>query len=86
MKHAGINRGQVEQAASQQTAARGEAPSTQHQIYETVRLNIANRDRAIMDMIHDPRNPMTNADLAALVERRPSIYGRYRGLIGKLEH
>ncbi|MDE3021373.1 MAG: hypothetical protein KGI54_05890 [Pseudomonadota bacterium] len=46
--------------------------------------SIAKRDRAFMEMINDPKNPMTNADLKALILHRPAIYSRYKGFIGKL--
>lgn len=61
-----------------------DAMPTQQQLYETARRHMADLNRAVMDMIHDPDNPMTNADLAALVERRPEVYAHLRGLIGKL--
>lgn len=41
-------------------------------------------DRAVMEMIYCDLNPMTNEDLKALVERKPAVYGRYVGLVGKL--
>jgi hypothetical protein len=42
-------------------------------------------DRAVMDMINCKENPMTNADLESLIKRKPDVYGKYRGLVGKLK-
>lgn len=43
------------------------------------------RNRAFLDMINDPVNPLTNSDLKRLIERWPERYGMYSGFIGKLK-
>jgi hypothetical protein len=43
------------------------------------------QNRAFMDMVNDPVNPMTNADLEALIKRKPEKYSRFSGFLGKLK-
>ena len=59
--------------------------STQQQLYESSRQRLADSDHAFMELINHKTNPMTNADLAALIERRPEKYSRYSKYIGKLK-
>lgn len=47
---------------------------------KTFRLN-----SAFMELVNHPTNPMTAADLRALVARRPAVYGRFAGFIATLE-
>ena len=37
-----------------------------------------------MDLVNDPVNPLTNEDLESLIKKRPHVYGRFSGLVGKL--
>lgn len=57
---------------------------TQVQMFYQAQEQIAQADQHFMDMIKDPVNPLTNADLAALVEKYPQRWSRYSGYIGKL--
>lgn len=42
-------------------------------------------NEAFMDMVNDPVNPLTNADLEALIKRKPEKYERFCGFLGKLK-
>lgn len=55
---------------------------TQPQIYYEEQRAIGERDRFMMDLIHD--NDLTNQQLERLIKHRPDRYGRYEGFIGKL--
>ena len=54
---------------------------TQLQHYYSERKKIADRDRAFLEMVSDPINPMTRDDLIQLVKRHPDRYKRYEGYI-----
>jgi hypothetical protein len=57
---------------------------TQAQMFYQAHDQIAQANQQFMDMIKDPVNPLTNADLTALVEKYPRRWSRYSGYIGKL--
>lgn len=57
---------------------------TQKQMFYAEQQKIGERDRAVMEMIHDAANPMTRQDLDALIARRPNVYARYAGLRPRL--
>jgi len=57
---------------------------TQAQMFYDAVNKSGERDRAFLELINHPTNPMTNADLKALIIRHPSRYGKYAGFIGKL--
>jgi len=57
---------------------------TQKEMFLGAHDNIAGLNTAFMDLVNDPANPMTNEDLRKLIERRPEVYGRFAGFIGKL--
>lgn len=57
---------------------------TQEQMFYAAVKRSADLNNAMMDLIKDPDNPLTNADLQALIDRRPDVYGRFSGFLGKL--
>lgn len=58
---------------------------TQYQIYKEVERKLFDENRAFMDIVTDRVNPMTNADLEALIKRKPEKYGKFSGFLGKLK-
>jgi hypothetical protein len=58
---------------------------TQYQLYQKAQSKLFDENRAFMDMVNCPTNPMTNADLEALINRNPEKYGRFSGFLGKLK-
>lgn len=52
--------------------------------YSAVR-RISDANQTFMEMIKHPTNPLTNAELKALIAKRPSLWGRYKGFLGKLK-
>lgn len=57
---------------------------TQEQMYYAAEKRSADLNNAMMELIKDKDNPLTNADLQALIDRRPEVYGRFSGFLGKL--
>ena len=53
----------------------------QRMYYEAVR-KLADRDIAMLEMLYG-ENPITDDELRALIAKRPQVYGRYEGYIGK---
>lgn len=47
--------------------------------------HIADRHEHVMELINHPTNPLTNKDLAALIERFPQRWKRFEGFLGKLK-
>lgn len=58
---------------------------SQYQLCQEAAKKANARDVAIMEMINDPINPMTKADLKRLIEKFPERYARYAGMIDKLK-
>lgn len=57
---------------------------TQDQLYTEAQQHLFDRNRAFMEMIVDPVNPMTKDDLQRLIERWPERYERFAGFLGKI--
>ena len=57
---------------------------TQLQMYREAEQWIFDRNRAFMEMVNDPVNPLTNQDLERLIARWPERYEMYSGWLGKL--
>lgn len=57
---------------------------TQMQVYEKTRRAIADGNAVFMEMVQHPTNPLTRADLEALIRRRPEVWGRFESWLGKL--
>ena len=58
---------------------------TQLQMYQEAEQWIFDRNRAFMEMVNDPVNPLTNQDLERLIARWPERYEMYSGWLGKLK-
>lgn len=58
---------------------------SQLQMFYDEQRKIGEVNRHFMEMITDPDNPLTNKDLAALIERFPQWWGRFEGYLGKLK-
>ncbi|WP_081577037.1 hypothetical protein [Acidithiobacillus thiooxidans] len=59
-------------------------PTSQMAHYWAAHHKIAAQNRAFMEMVTDPVNPITDHDLEALIAKRPEVYGRFSNFIGKL--
>lgn len=57
-------------------------PKSQLQIWEEERRKIASLNDAMLDALYGA-NPITDDELRALIEKRPSVYGRFAGYLGK---
>jgi len=57
---------------------------TQLQMYFSAVENTAQCDETFFFMANCKENPLTNSDLKKAIERRPELWGRYSGFIGKL--
>jgi hypothetical protein len=57
---------------------------TQAQMYYEAERKAGERDRAFMDLVNHPTNPLTREDLARNIERRPALWSRYAGFLDKL--
>jgi hypothetical protein len=42
---------------------------------------LAERDKAFLEMLNHPTNPLTSKDIATLYFRNPARYGRYVGFV-----
>lgn len=54
---------------------------TQYQMFELARRKLADGNLAMLDMLFGV-NPITDAELRKLIEKRPAIYGRFAGYLG----
>lgn len=57
---------------------------TQVQMYYAAVRHAAECDRTFLDMVNCASNPLTREDLAALIQRRPALWGRYAGWLDNL--
>jgi hypothetical protein len=57
---------------------------SQYQLFWEAHNKTAELNNAFMDLVNDPVNPLTNEDLESLIKKRPHVYGRFSGLVGKL--
>jgi hypothetical protein len=55
---------------------------TQKQLYYAAEQKAANRNAAMLDLLYG-LNPITDKELRSLIEKRPNIYGKYSGYLGK---
>lgn len=56
----------------------------QYQLYQQAERKSAELNLAFVEMVQHPTNPMTKADLEALIAKRPHLYGRFTGWLAKL--
>ena len=59
---------------------------TQNQMWREAERRSADLNDAFMEMVNHPTNPMTHEDLEVLLKKRPEVYGRFAGFLGKLPH
>ena len=57
---------------------------TQLQMYWAAEQKLFDANRAFMEMVNDPVNPLTNQDLERLIDRFPERWERFSGFVGKL--
>lgn len=57
---------------------------TQMQRYEIARRDLADANRAFMDLVNCKANPLTREDLARGIERRPAVWSRFAGFLQTL--
>lgn len=55
---------------------------TQYQLYQEAEAKSGRLNNLMLEMIRN--GEMTNSDLVALIKRRPDVYGRFEGFVGKL--
>lgn len=58
---------------------------SQIQMYWDAHRKVASLNHAFMTMVNDPVNPMTQKDLRRLIEKRPEVYGRFKGFLRESE-
>lgn len=57
---------------------------TQEQMFYDAENRSAMLNSAIMDMLKDKDNPMTSEELLILCDRRPDVYGKFRGMAERM--
>ena len=57
---------------------------TQTQMFYEAQRKAGELNELFMEMINDPVAPMTNDELKALIAKRPEVYGKFSGFVGKL--
>lgn len=55
---------------------------TQAQMYYDAERKSASLNEAMLEALYGA-NPLTDEELAALIRKRPEVYGRFAGYIGK---
>lgn len=55
---------------------------TQKDLYYAAERKSASLDKLMLEMLYGA-HPITDAELGALIAKRPHVYGRYAGYIGK---
>lgn len=58
---------------------------TQIQMFYDEQRKIADLNLAFMAMVSDKRNPLTRAELQAMIDKRPHVYGRFSHWLDILE-
>lgn len=56
----------------------------QKNMYHEAVKRCAEQDKIFFIMVSDLKNPLTNKELQALIEKRPSVWERYSAYVGKL--
>ena len=54
----------------------------QKQMFYSEHRKIADLNKAMLEALY-VENPITDAELSALIKKRPHVYGRFSGFIGK---
>ena len=55
---------------------------TQKDLYYEASRKVSDVDCAMLDLLYGT-NPITDEELSKLIKKRPNIYGRFAGYIGK---
>lgn len=58
---------------------------TQEQMFYAAVRRSRELNELFMEMIKDPDQPMTKAELEKLIAKRPHIYGRFAGFLDQLK-
>ena len=74
-------RGEREWNAERSRATPARRPS-QRDLYYDAERRAADLNAAMLDLLYGI-NPITDAELSALIRKRPGIYGRFAGHLGK---
>ena len=53
----------------------------QTRMFYAAHKQIADQNRHVIELIHDPVNPLTRDDLHKLADRFPERWGKYRNLL-----
>lgn len=54
----------------------------QKHMFDAAQRRTAERDKLMMEFLFG-KNPITDDDLRKLIAKRPNVYGRYAGYLGK---
>lgn len=57
---------------------------SQIEMWRDAERHSADLNAAFQELATHPTNPLTAADLSALIARRPEVYGRFSGFVAKL--
>jgi hypothetical protein len=57
-------------------------PGTQERLFWEAHDRIAGVNELMLDLLYG-ENPITDAELEKLIEKRPDVYGRFSGYLGK---
>lgn len=57
---------------------------SQRQLFQMAHRQLAEANDTFLEMVNHPTNPMTRADLARCIERRPQVWGRFAGWLDRL--
>jgi capsid protein len=57
---------------------------TQLDHFNAAHRQIAGVNATFMELVNHPTNPLTREDLAANIERRPALWGRFAGFLKTL--
>lgn len=55
---------------------------SQKQMFEAARRRSASADQTMLDLLYGP-NPISDDELRRLIAKRPEVYGKYKGYLGK---
>lgn len=57
---------------------------TQLQHYHEAARQVADANQTFLELVNSPTNPLTREDLAAAIDRRPALWGRFSGWLERL--
>lgn len=62
-----------------------EGQTSQGAHYQASQAQLARANETMLDLLFGP-NPITDEELSALIAKRPNVYGRFAGYLGKRAH